>query len=404
MVEIEVSTIPDAEIDTATMQTLADEFGHIHNARVHIRPMTWANAWTELFSIASHGKGPDVSHIGGTWLSSLAMMNALRPFNRDEIEMLGGSTAFMSPTWSSTKLPDSEAVWAIPWTGYIYVICYRKDFLKQAGVDEARAFANSIAFRETILKLRQSGVNIPWLNATILPPYIDYVHTSASWIWDAGGSFLDPTGKHVVLDSPEAHAGLVAWLETYLAVSDPYKHLTIDAVANPFIEGQAAAVLTDIRTAASFLAAGVDKVVSENLGVVTLTNVPWCGGGSFVVWNHTRIQPQRERLAVAFVQFMASKENNLFWAKHAGSMPARMDALEEIYPVGHPLRGAIMLASRQGHPYPSVPVWRRIEYQIAQTLSEIVKNGNQDNSQSLDALVQAHIDPLVRRLNLALEG
>lgn len=404
MGEIEVSTIPDAAIDMETMQALADEFGRIHNAKVNIRPMTWATAWTELFSIASRGKGPDVSHIGSTWLSSLAMMNVLRPFKRDEIEMLGGNLAFIAPAWSSTKLYNDDVVCAIPWTSHMYVICYRKDFLRRAGVNEERAFANVSAFRETVLKLRQAGFETPWLNPTIAPPYNDYVHTCASWVWNAGGCFVDQTGKHVVLDSPEARAGLVAWLDTYLTVSDSQKSLTNDCVLKPFIEGHAAAVLTDIRTASSLMSGEVRKVAPENLGVVTPTNAPWCGGGSFVVWNHTLIHPQRERLAVEFVQFMASKENNILWSQQVGSMPARLDALDDIYPVGHPLRNTIMLACRHGRSYPSVPVWRRIEYQIAQTLSEIIISADRDNTQNLDTLVRTSIDPLVRRLNLALEG
>lgn len=403
MVEIEVSIIPDLDIDTATMQALAEEFGDTHHTKVNIRPMEWATAWTELFSIASRGKGPDVSHIGSTWLSSLAMMNVLRPFHREEIEPVGGGAAFMNPAWQSTRLFNDDIVWAVPWTGYIYVICYRKDFLSQAKAPD-KPFANITTFRDTILKLRQAGFEIPWINSTITPPYSDYVHTSASWIWNAGGNFLDHTGKHIVLDSPEARAGIVAWLDTYLAIADDQKGIASEDAIKPFIEGRAAALLTDIRTANSFLAKDMNESVSKNLGVTTLTSVPWCGGGSFVVWNHVRSNHQRERLAIEFVQFMTCKQQNIRWSQQTGTMPARVDALEAVYPIGHPLRSVSMLTYRQGRSYPAVPVWRRIEYQIAQTLSDIVTSAHNDNTQNLDLLVRTSVAPLVRRLNLALEG
>ena len=403
MVELEISIIPDSDTDKTTMQAFADEFGDTHNTKVNIRMMEWGTAWTELFSIAARGKGPDVSHIGSTWLSSLAMMNVLRPFHRDDIEPVGGISAFMNPSQQSIRLFNDDVIWAVPWTGYIYVVCYRNDFLSQAKAPN-KPFANITTFRDTILKLRQAGFEIPWINSTVTPPYSDYVHTSASWIWGAGGNFLDRTGKHVVLDSPEAVAGIVAWLDTYLAIANDQKDMASDVAIKPFIEGQAAALLTDIRTANSFLATGIDETVSQNLVVTTLTSVPWCGGGSFVVWNHTRSQPQREKLALEFVQFMTSKKQNVRWAQQTGSMPARVDALEEIYPIGHPLRSVAMLTYRQGRAYPAVPVWRRIEYQIAQTLSDIVNSAHNDNTQNLPSLVRTGIAPLVRRLNLALEG
>jgi ABC-type glycerol-3-phosphate transport system substrate-binding protein len=405
MVEIEVSTIPDGDIDVETMQALAEQFEQSHNIKVRIRQMKWATAWTELFSIASHHKGPDVSHIGGTWLPSLAMMNTLRPFRRDEIEVLGGDTAFMAPTWSSSKMQDSETVWAIPWTGYMYVICYRKDLFKQAGVNEAHAFADLSSFRETITKLRSLPGDItPWINPMILPPYLDYVHTCAAWVWSSGGTFLDPTGKHVVLDSSAACRGLTTWLETYLATDEADRELPFHRPIELFGDGRVAAVLLDIRMVDSFVATGAGQIGPENLGIVPLTNIPWCGGGSFVVWNHTSTHLDRERAAVAFVQFMTSKANNVLWARTVGSMPARVDALDEIYFPGHPLREAVMLASKQGQSYPTVPVWRRIEYQIAQTLNEIIQKGIANPGQDLEAIVHTSIDPLVQRLNLALEG
>lgn len=403
MVELEISIIPDSDIDKTTMQAFADEFGDAHNTKVNIRTMDWATAWTELFSIATRGKGPDVSHIGSTWLSSLAMMNVLRPFHRDDLEPIGGISAFMNPSQQSTRLFNDNIILAVPWTGYIYVVCYRKDFLSQAKAPD-KPFANITTFRDTILKLRQAGFEIPWINSTITPPYSDYVHTSASWIWNAGGNFLDQTGRRLVLDSPESRAGIVAWLDTYLAVANGQKDVASDVAIKPFIEGQAAALLTDIRTANSFLAKDMNEVVSKNLTITTLTSVPWCGGGSLVVWNHACSEPRREKLALEFVQFMTSKKQNVRWSQQTDSMPARVDALEEIYPIGHPMRSVAMLTYRQGRAYPPVPVWRRIEYQIAQTLSDIVHSAQNDNTQNLDSLVRTAIAPLVRRLNLALEG
>ena len=192
MLELELSYVPDSDLDSPALKVLLSEFYHKTGVKTNLREMRWDSAWADLMTIATHGKGPDISHIGGTWVSSLAMMNALRPFKPHEIEALGGHQAFLAPTWQSTKQFNDARTWAIPWTGYIYVICYRKDIFAKAGIHENMIF-NDIALTADILReLRSSGaVEIPWLNPCFPAPSTDLLHIAASWVWSAGGDFLD---------------------------------------------------------------------------------------------------------------------------------------------------------------------------------------------------------------------
>lgn len=404
MIELELSTIPDSDLDLQVLTRLVNEFGEANHVRVRISPMTWANAWTDLLTIASHGRGPDISHIGGSWTSSLIMMNALRPFLASELEHLGGVSAFMRPTWLSTSLVGSDKCYAIPWTGYIYVICYRRDMFRQAGIDEASAFGSIDALAATIKKLSQSNLEIPWLNPPIVAPYNDYLHMAASWVWGSGGQFIDDSGTKLVFDSDAAIRGVTAWLETHLAVQP--KHAEIDTIAGLelFAQGKAAAILTDIRNADSFFARENLPFALDEMGVATLTEVPWCGGGSFVIWNHTRGEPEHEKAAVALVQFLNNKENQLLWANVVKSMPARLDALEEIYQPGHPLREAVMLAAHDGMSYMSVPLWRRVEHQLAMALGGILDEARRNPDKEPVQIVRDTLEPLARRLNLAFSG
>src|SRR5690348_2440484 len=97
MVEIDLSYIYDFEQDEPTWNALVDEFGEREKVKVHLKQMTWDTAWAELFSYTSLGKGPHVSHIGNTWVSSLARMNSLRAFKPEEIAAVGGAWDFMTP-------------------------------------------------------------------------------------------------------------------------------------------------------------------------------------------------------------------------------------------------------------------------------------------------------------------
>jgi len=403
MLEIELSSIPDAEEDTRTLTALLEDFRVKTGTKVHLRKMNWGSAWTDLMTFASHGKGSDVSHIGGTWVSSLAMMNALRPFKPAEVEAMGGSRAFMAPTWESTRQFNDSQVWAMPWTGYIYTICYRKDLLAKAGVPEFASMDDLGVIRKALQKLQETSVaEIPWLNPNIPAPYTDLLHIAASWVWSVGGDFISPLGDQVVFDSLLALKGLRYWLETYRAVPEAYKQLGWAECMALFRDGRAAAVLTDIRTANRFLSQDTDPLIRDNLGMIPIANVPWTGGGNFVVWRQVLGYPERERAAIELVKFLTNRENGLRWAREVGSMPARRDVLQEIYPPENPLHRAVMQSAEHGRAYHTVPLWRRIEYQIAQELGVVLQEANAKPNESSESLLRAHMEPLARRLNLTL--
>ena len=404
MVEIELSYIHSSPHDEQTLTAMVEEFGAQQRVKVNLRMMTWPNAWPEILTIASHGGGPDISHIGGTWVSSLAKMNALRPFKANEITEMGGPASFMKPTWESTSLFEDERIWSMPWTGWIYLICYRKDLLEKVGVDVSNAFSTIQAFDKTIGRLKNSSLEIPWLNPYIQPPYTDLLHIAASWVWAAGGDFINSTGTQVAFDSPKAIEGLTMWLETYRAVPETYKKLEMGDYSELFQEGRAAAMLTDIQRANTLIDTAKNPLVQENLGMATLTNVPWTGGGNFVIWEHVRGHHEREHAALELVRFMVSKDSNLRWKHACGHMPARADALEEIYPVGNPLHEPMELASQQGRTYYNIPLWRRIEYQLSQTLGAAVKEAHENPSVDSATILRAQLEPLARRLNLTLSN
>jgi len=402
LVEIELSFIRSFPNDEQTLTAMVAEFGAQQHVKVHLRKMEWGTVWPELLTIASHGSGPDVSHIGGTWVSSLAKMNALRPFKADEIAGMGGAAAFMKPVWDSTGLFEDERIWSIPWTGWIYLICYRKDLLEKIGVDGSQAFSTIQELDKTIERLKNSALDIPWLNPFVQAPYTDLLHIAASWVWAAGGDLINAAGTQVVFDSPKALDGLTLWLDTYRAVAPAHKALVPEDCSSLFQQGRAAAVLLDIQRANTLLEDATNPLVRENLGTATLTNVPWVGSGNFVIWEHARESRERENAAVKLVSFLTSKDANLRWKQFCGHMPARSDALAEVYPSENPLHAAMELAARQGRTYYNIPLWRRIEYQLSQALGAVVKEANEAPSKSSSSILRAHLEPLARRLNLTL--
>ena len=402
MVEIEFSYINDFEDDERIWAELMEEFGAQQDVKVHLRPMIWDTAWADLFSYTTLGNGPQVSHVGNTWVSSLVRMNALRPFKSYEIADMGGAPAFMSPNWQTGLLPGDQRVWAIPWTAWIYVICYRKDLLAQVGVNPSEAFGTVAAAKTTIERLVNSSLEIPWLNTQIPMNYRCLLHIAASWVWAAGGEIIDKDGTQALFNSPQAIKGLKNWLDTYRAVPAPYKKLSQQETFDLFSSGRAAAVLANIHGTNSFMDTQTNPIVRDNLGVAPVTDVPWTGGGSFVIWDDLRGNPQKECAAVQLVKFLSSKETNLRYSRQAGSTPARIDALNEIYPPGNPARDAIMLTAKEGRSYYNMPIWRRIEYQLYEEIGAAVADATEHMSADAASILHMHLDPLAARLNITL--
>ncbi len=400
MVEIELSYTWGS--DEPTFAALVEEFSKKSGIKVHLRRLDWSTAWVDLFTMVSHGQGSDVSNIGSTWVSTLAKLDALRPFKPDEVAQMGGAASFITPVWQTTKLVDDERAWSIPSIGWMYVVFYRKDLLQSVGIDPSKAFASPESLQEALVTLKASSLEIPWLNADIPHPHIDFLHTAAPWVWAAGGDFINSTGNKVLFDSPRAIAGLVNWLNSHRAVREQHQQLSVSECRDLVRQGRAAAALVDINTANTILDTEVSDVKPEDIGFSNITNIPWVGGGSFVIWEHTQIHPERERAAVELVKFLTKKEANLRWMRQGDLLPLRMDALDESYPPGNPLRDTVLLAARQGRSYYNVSHWRRVEAQLSLELGAAVKEVRENPAADPAAVLRARLEPLARRLNIVL--
>jgi multiple sugar transport system substrate-binding protein len=401
MIEIELSYTWGN--DDPTFISLAQEFSQQYGVRVRLRRLEWATAWADLFTIASQGHGSDVSCVGSSWVSTLAKLDALRSFKQSEITQIGGAGAFIMSAWQSTKLIGDQRIWSIPWTGWMYVICYRKDILQSLGLDPAKTFATPKAIQDLLAALKTSPIEIPWLNPDFPYPYIDFLHTAASWVWAAGGEFTSPAGNKALFASPQAISGWTDWLNTYRSVPEQYRYLNMRQSSDLFMQGRVAAALVDIHAANTMLDADFSQLKEENIGFSNLTNVPWLGGGNFVIWEHTRIYPERERAAVELVKFLSSKEASLQWMQAADLLPARMDALTEGYPRRNPLHNVVMSAAREGRSYENVPHWRRLETQLCLELGASVKEARENPTADSATILRARLEPLARRLNIVLE-
>lgn len=401
MLELEISYTWSQ--DDPSFTTLVEEYAREHGIRVRLRRLDWTTAWAELFTMVSEGQGSDISILGSTWIGTLAKMDALRPFKPQELAEIGVLNATIPPAWRSRPRAGGDAhVWSIPWSGWMYVIAYRKDLLAGLGLDPARAFNTPEATQATLAALKTSALDLPWLNPDVPHPYIDYIHTAASWVWGAGGEFLTPKGDKAVFDAPQAISGLANWLETYRAVPAQQRSLSAAQCGDLLRQGRAAAGVVDIITAHTLFDPQLSSLAPEQIGFSNLTPTPWVGGGDCVIWEHTRGDYERERAALELLRFIAGKQAHLRPQHMADILPLRTDALEESYPPGNPLREAVLLAADQGRSYQDISHWRRFESRVCLELGAVVQEARQNPAADAQALLRTHLEPAAKQLNLLL--
>src|SRR6185503_10284878 len=86
------------------------------------------------------------------------------------------------------------------------VIFYWRKLLHEAGINEQTAFQSQAQLEQTLERLRANGIAIPWAVPT--QTTLNTLHQITSWLWGAGGHFLDETRRRVAFHQPAARAGV----------------------------------------------------------------------------------------------------------------------------------------------------------------------------------------------------
>ena len=400
MAQIEFSSIgePAAAIKD-TLRQFELETGH----KVNVHVMQWEKAWPELLSYALLGHGPDISHIGSTWVSSLVKMNVLRPFHPREVEAVGGAKVFLPACWNSVILPGSDTVWALPWTAYVFTLCYRRDLLARAGVDETAAFKNTGSLLDTLERLSAARVLIPFVIPTG-KPHVDTLHIVASWIWGAGGDFISEDGKTPLFTQRQARAGLKAYYELGKYIPPLARNLSPEQALALFRSGEAA--ITVCGYDEPYLIQNGDiavPAVRQNLGVTSIPGQPWVGGDNLVVWQHAQDDPRREKAAVDLALHLISHEVQTKYCQgDTFAIPTRLDSM-----CNFPLPGSegtlqVERSLREGRSYRPIALWGRVETQLSSALNHIwldIFVG-----MPVDNAIQRQLEPVAQKLEMALNN
>ncbi len=371
MAEIKFSLIGEL---TPTLETILRDFETQTKHRVLTETLSWEDAWQKILAWTLDENSPHVSQIGATWAASLFKLNALRPFTLTETRAMGSQLAFLPQAWQSAHVGGVET-WAMPWNTYTFILAYHKDLLLKAGVDEKDAFSSFGALTQTLLKLRESGVKNPW----VIPAsksQMSTLHFLASWVWDVGGDFISPDGRHATFNQPETLKAMIRYFELLRYMKKVTLPLDENGALGMFVQGEAAVTIVGASVPYSWINNHlISEQFTENLGFAPMPGVPWVGGDHLVIWKQALMSPEIEKGSVELVRYLVSQP--IQEANASGNdvyFPSRPDAFKALPFQGSQLTEAILNSLHTGRAHRTTANWSKIEHHFARAFGEISEN------------------------------
>lgn len=399
MEEIELSVMQhtaDPALMVNALLPLLDQFKAQSHIQVQLRCLDWITDRQELTKMALYRHGPDVSEVGSTLVSEKVAMNALRPFTAWELSRIGKPPEFVPACWSTTPVTSDGQVWAVPWLAEAFVIHYRKDLLRQAGVDETAAFQTHAQLAHTAARLRDNGVAIPVEHPFCADRFIA-LHVLASWLWGHGGDYLSADHRRVLLDQPEALAALQSYFGLLRLLSPEGRRLMIEEGNEPlFPRGKSAIAFGTIRLTTPLY--DLPAEVADNWGVAALPQPSFVGGSNLVVWNHS----QHAQAALELVRFLTQPVSLIQCCRSLAALPARLAALDTPEFTQDPVLNVMSAAIRGGRAYPTFTLWGLLEDRLIEALLTIGYQLLLQPDRDLRETIAQLIKPMTQRLNLTL--
>lgn len=397
MNELEISIINSSNDPEKEFRAVVGNFEQQNRARLECTVYIWEVAWAEIMKIMLYKHGPAISQVGTTWLGSLEATQALRPFTPTEINLLGGPDAYYPAVWKSGISIETGRLMAVPWFVDTYILYYRKDLLRKAGVNENSAFESFEALAETIQKLYRSGVAIPFAMPNGIASRAN-LHNVAGWVWNQGGGFISEDGKQLLLSDPKTRKGLIDYFSLSRSMPKAAQMLTDADCYHVFLDGSAAITL---RNTSLLYEARHDPIFAKHLGDFGVAAMPgenFVGGSSFVLWNH--IGRVEEQLAVELLREIALPETQLAYFKQNGLLPARIEALNAL--TEDPFYIPVVQALMRGRSFHKTKLWGLIEERLIIAFAQIWQTLYANENANIDEEIARVLDPLERRLQLTL--
>src|SRR5438046_1281034 len=87
------------EFSVISLENSAQLVEKLYGPECQVTVIPWEQAWGQMVKVALYNLGPDVSQLASPWVDNFVSMNVLRPFTPEEVELMGGPSAFLPSAW-----------------------------------------------------------------------------------------------------------------------------------------------------------------------------------------------------------------------------------------------------------------------------------------------------------------
>jgi multiple sugar transport system substrate-binding protein len=364
-------------------QVLLDQWNALHPAnpaRVEELPSSADAQHSEMLARAQSGSHPvDIYNLDVTSIAEFAHAGYLRPLRVDSVQTDG----FLAAPLTTCRYDGH--LWGLPFNSDAGLLYYRTDLVRTPPTT-LTALTDDIA---TAL----GASHDPRLVAGYASQLADYEGLTVNAleaIWAAGGDVVDGAG-HVVIDSPQARAGL-RWLATGLAPGTPQQILRQSA---SFDETQSTAAFYDRRV-----------VFLRNWPVAYRTLRPQSGTGRPAVpFDVSRLPGSsvlggqdlaiargtgRPRAAQALIEFLTSERSQQILFERGGFAATREIVYHDVTVLDRYRYAPVLLdALRAARPRPVTPHYPRFTEVFRDIVRSALRNGGQLPADATRALADA---------------
>jgi multiple sugar transport system substrate-binding protein len=390
--KIRLSTMMHSAEGSTNLRADLDQFEKEHGLEISYQELDYSTGWSDFMRMSIYGGNPDVSEIGTTWINDFASMNTLRPFSATEVRNFGNAEAYVPGVWKSGAALG--VVWAIPWLTDISLVCYRKDLLAKAGIDEENAFQTPAAFEQTLQRLQDAGVASPWVVPT-RRTYIN-VHNLSMWVWQAGEDLVDTHNKVVLFNEPKVREAILSFFSLYRFLSPEMRNLEEREADAAFISGKAAVTISGPWSIINSMVQMPEA--AANLGLAIPLGCSYTGGAGLIIWQKS----DQIAAALEMIEHLTSKEFQTLFPKSIGLLPARLDSLDTFPLPNSSLYPVVLQALKTGRSLPNLGLWGLIEDRLAHAIPNLWEEILASPQPDLETLYDKHLTPLANRLNITL--
>jgi multiple sugar transport system substrate-binding protein len=347
---------------------------------VKVQLVGWDVQFDRIRNAAVSGRGPDVTQAGTTQVPFFAALGGFENLS-GRADEIGGEGAYAPAVWKTTQVQGRDGTFAVPWFTEARALYYRKDALKEAGVDPATAFTDWDAFKATLARLKR----VDEIDGDRIYPYggpgkkaFDLVHNFAPFMWAAGGSELSADAKNSTLASPKSLEGVKFYADLVNEGLFDKQALERDAqqVEDTFKGGRFA-----VYTGGPWVLGSVNRKeddawknsIRDQIGIAPLPKGPsgkaftFVGGSNLMMFKSSK----NKDAAWELMKFLSQDRTQRAYADLMGMFPARLEPQKAVGAKDENYK-AFFDAIQQGRTYAPIPQWGQVETAFKTRLGNVL--------------------------------